>query len=195
MALAQDWPKPDWTNCLVAQRKQTVCEWIGLRIDLIWVALTVWIVYWNFALSLSLSLSLSAPRLEPALLAELVHIAGPHDMASPAREAASSVHGGVESREPSATAADQASRPPRSTQEHNKIGSEWLGPEPCSDHGPLGGADAVKGSAPGSDSCAMDCTPDTPEEEALLSKLGPKPKQRRRRAILRSYDQLVATQT
>ena len=53
MALAQDWPKPDWTNCLVAQRKQTVCEWIGLRIDLIWVALTVWIVYWNFALSLS----------------------------------------------------------------------------------------------------------------------------------------------
>ena len=31
-----------------------VCELIGLRIDLIWVALTVWIVYWNFALSLSL---------------------------------------------------------------------------------------------------------------------------------------------
>ena len=28
-----------------------VCEWIGLRIDLIWVALTVWIVYWNFAWS------------------------------------------------------------------------------------------------------------------------------------------------
>ena len=26
-----------------------VCELIGLRIDLIWVALTVWIVYWNFA--------------------------------------------------------------------------------------------------------------------------------------------------
>ena len=35
-----------------------VCELIGLRIDFIWVALTVWIVYWNFALSLSLSLSL-----------------------------------------------------------------------------------------------------------------------------------------
>ena len=35
-----------------------VCELIGLRIDLIWVALTVWIVYWNFALSLSLALSL-----------------------------------------------------------------------------------------------------------------------------------------
>ena len=33
--------------------------------------------------------------------------------------------------------------------------------------------------------------PDTPEEEAVLSKLEPKPKQRRRRAILRSYDQLV----
>ena len=40
-----------------------VCELIGLRIDLIWVALTVWIVYWNFALSLSLlSLSLSLSR-------------------------------------------------------------------------------------------------------------------------------------
>ena len=34
-----------------------VCELIGLRIDLIWVALTVWIVYWNFALSLSSSSS------------------------------------------------------------------------------------------------------------------------------------------
>ena len=112
-------------------------------------------------------------------------------MASPASEAASSVHGGVESREPSATAADQAPRPPRSTQEHNKIGSEWLGPETCSGHGPLEGAAAAQDSVTGSESCAMDCSPNTPEEEALLSKLGPKPKQRRRRAILRSYDQLV----
>ena len=112
-------------------------------------------------------------------------------MASPASEAASSVHGGVESREPSATAADQAPRPPRHTQEHNKIGLEWLGPEPCSGHGPLEGAAMATASATSSESCAMDCTPDTPEEEALLSRLGPKPKQRRRRAILRSYDQLV----
>ena len=79
-------------------------------------------------------------------------------MAFPANAAASSVHGGVGPCEHSATAADQAPRPPRKPQEHNKIGSEWLGPEPRSDHGPLGGADVVKGSATGSDSCAMDCT-------------------------------------
>ena len=112
-------------------------------------------------------------------------------MASPASETASSVHGGVESREPSVIVADQASRPPRHTQEHNKIGLAWLGPEPCSGHGPLGGAEAATTSAASSETCAMDCTPDTREEEALLSRLGPKPRQRRRRAILRSYDQLV----
>ena len=112
-------------------------------------------------------------------------------MASPASEAASSVHGGVEFCEPSAIAADQAPRPPRLTQEHNKTGSEWLGPEHCSGHGPLGGAETATFTATSSETCAMDCTPDTREEEALLSRLGPKPKQRRRRAILRSYDQLV----
>ena len=112
-------------------------------------------------------------------------------MASSESEATSGVLGGVEPCKPSATAADQAPRPSRSAQAHNKIGSEWLGPEPCSDHGPLGEAAAAKSSATGPESCAMDCTPDTPEEEAILSKLGPKPKQRRRRAILRSYDQLV----
>ena len=59
-------------------------------------------------------------------------------MELPASEAASSVHDGVESREPSVLAADQAFRPPRPTQEHNKSGLAWLGPDPCSGHGPLG---------------------------------------------------------
>ena len=112
-------------------------------------------------------------------------------MASPASEAASRGDGDVEFCESSATIADQALRLPRHTQEHNKIGLEWLEPEPYSGHGPLEGAAAAKASATSSETCAMDCTPDTLEEEALLSRLGPKPKQRRRRAILRSYDQLV----
>ena len=107
------------------------------------------------------------------------------------QEAASSAHDGVEFCEPSAVAADQAPRPPRHTQEHNKIGLAWLGPEPRSGHGPFGGAETAATSATSSETCAMDCTPDTLEEEALLSRLGPKPRQRRRRASLKSYDQLV----
>ena len=99
-------------------------------------------------------------------------------MELPASEAASSVHDGVESREPSVIAADQASRPPRPTQEHNKSGLVWLGPDPCSGHGPLGGADEAATSATSSDTCAMDCTPDTREEEAMLSRLGPQPRNR-----------------
>ena len=99
-------------------------------------------------------------------------------MELPASEAASSVHDGVESREPSVIAADQASRPPRPTQEHNKSGLAWLGPDPCSGHGPLGGADEAATSATSSETCAMDCTPDTREEEAMLSRLGPQPRKR-----------------
>ncbi|OLP88444.1 hypothetical protein AK812_SmicGene30226 [Symbiodinium microadriaticum] len=45
-------------------------------------------------------------------------------------------------------------------------------------HGPLGGADEAATSATSSETCAMDCTPDTREEEAMLSRLGPQPRKR-----------------
>ena len=83
----------------------------------------------------------------------------------------------------------EASRNTKERKEYNKIGSPWMGIPSCLEAGP-GREPAADRS---SDTCYnMDCTPDTPEEQLLLSRLGPRRKPRRRSLPLKSYDRLVA---
>ena len=78
------------------------------------------------------------------------------------------------------------------SKEHNKIGSEWLGPESCCAAGPSEQTVQAGASADTVEPCDMDCTSDTQEERIMLSRLGPKRKPRRRSIPLRNYDQMVA---
>ena len=80
---------------------------------------------------------------------------------------------------------------PNHTKEHNKISSAWLGTGtgPCLNIGP---SRETETGTPSDECYAMDCTPDTLDEQILLSRLGPRRKPRRRSIPLRSYDRLVA---
>ena len=77
------------------------------------------------------------------------------------------------------------------TDEHNKIGRDWLPLEVTQDDGPSREAGAEESMQPRGRRQDRDNTVLIPEEKHMLSTLGPKRRSRRRCAHPRGYDALV----